>query len=123
MTAFFVILRQISTAFDIQCEKCCRFMSKYIVEKNCCRKTPSKNVGEKYCQNILSKKTVIDSVFRQILTKNLKNFVECRSILAKNVVEKNVVEFYDSTPFSDGFFRQKILSKNEVKKCCRKKLI
>ena len=81
-------------------------LSKYIVEKNCHRQRFSTNFA-----------------------KNLKNFVECRSILAKNVVEKKmlskktVVEFYDSTPFSDGFFRQKILSKNEVKKCCRKKLI
>ena len=149
MTAFFVILRQISTAFDIQCEKCCRFMSKNIVEKNCCRKLPSKNVGKKYCQNILSKKTVIDSVFRQILTKNLKNFVECRSILAKNVVEKNccrimIRQFFSSaifvskirhhfqTAFLDKKFCRKMrsknvverswynLSKNTVKKYCRK---
>ena len=111
MTAFFVILRQIPTAFDIQCKKCCRFMSKNIVEKNCCRKLPSKNVGEKYCQNILSKKTVIDSVFRQILTKNLKNFVECRSILSKNVVEKNccrkkLLSNHNSTIFFVSNFRQ-----------------
>ena len=69
----------------------------------------------------MSKKTVIDSVFRQILTKNLKNFVECRSILAKNVVEKNVVEknvveFYDSTPFSDGILRQILCRKMRSKK-------
>ena len=120
MTAFFVILRQISTAFDIQCEKCCRFMSKNIVEKNCCRKLPSKNVGEKCCQNILSKKTVIDSVFRQISLKNLKNFVECRSILAKNVVEKKccriIIRHHFQTAFFDKKFCRKMRSKNVVER-------
>ena len=133
MTAFFVILRQISIAFDIQCEKCCRFMSKNLVEKNYCRKLPSKNVGKKCCQNILSKKTVIDSIFRQHLTKNLKNFVECRSILAKNVVEKNccrimIRQFFSSailvskirhhfqTAFFDKKFCRKTRSKNVVER-------
>ena len=142
MTAFFVILRQISPKTSRLCEKCCRFMSKYIVKKNCCRKLPSKNVGEKCCQNILSKKTVIDSVFRQILTKNLKNFVECSSILAKNVVEKNccrkkllsnfMIRHHFQTAFFDKKFCRKMrsknvverswynLSKNTVKKYCRK---
>lgn len=170
MTAFFVILRQISTAFDIQCEKCCRllsnhsekswrktpskndveiywrktlyntiffdsiwqispktsrrcekccrFMSKNLVEKNCCRKLPSKNVVKKCCQNILSKKTVIDSVFRQILTKNLKNFVECRSILAKNVVEKNCCR----NLWFDTIFRRLFSTKNFVEKWGQKML-
>ena len=62
---------------------CLKKLLSKITVKKCWRKLPSKYIVEK---------TVIDSVFRQILTKNLKNFVECRSILAKNVVEKNVVE-------------------------------
>ena len=130
-------------------EKCCRFMSKFIVEKNCCRKLLSKIISEKCCQNILSKKTVIDSVFRQISLKNLKNFVECRSILSKNVVEKNccrimIRQFFSSAifvskirhHFKTAFFDKKFcrktrsknvverswynLSKNTVKKYCRK---
>ena len=132
-TAFFVILRQISTAKARRCKKCCRFMSKNIVEKNCCRKLPSKNVGEKYCQNILSKKTVIDSVFRQISPKNLKNFVECRCFMSKNVVEKNccriiIRQFFSSailvskirhhfqTAFFDKNFCRKTRSKNVVER-------
>lgn len=78
-------------------------------------------------------KTVIDSVFRQILTKNLKNFVECRSILAKNVVKKscrnllsdyiveknccrNLLSHYNSTLFLDGILRQILCRKMRSKK-------
>ena len=78
-TAFFVILRQISTAFDIQCKKCCRkrlsnfnstiffdikpcgaknvveiYCRKKTVVENCCRKFLAKNVGEIYCRKKLS---------------------------------------------------------------------
>ena len=61
----------------------------------------------------MSKNTVMYSIFRHISTKNLKNFVECRSILAKNVVAfclkilaKKIVE--------PG---RKILSKNLAEPC------
>ena len=81
----------------------------------------SKILSEKYCQNLLSKKTVIDSVFRQILTKNLKNFVECRSILAKNIVEKNccrkkMLSNYNATTFLCNIFRQRICRRMRSKK-------
>ena len=76
------IIQFFSTAFDKFRQKLpgdaknavefCRKLVLFFSEKNC-------------CQN-LSKNAVIYSVFRQISTKNLKNFVECRSILAKNVV-------------------------------------
>lgn len=125
-----------------------RKMLSFYVKKSC-RKLPSKNVGENYRQNILSKKTVIDSVFRQISLKNLKNFVECRCFMSKNVVEKNccrimIRQFFSSaifvskirhhfqTAFFDKKFCRKMrsknvverswynLSKNTVKKYCRK---
>ena len=82
----------------------------------------------------MSKKTVIDSVFRQILTKNLKNFVECRSILAKNVVEKKccrkkmlsnfMIRHHFQTAFFDKFFVEKCGLKrlsNQVEKSYQKK--
>ena len=172
MTAFFVILRQIPTAFDIQCKKCCRLLSnhsekswrktpskndveiywrkmlsKYVVEKDCriknttlfldsilqispktsrrcekCGRILSKILSEKCCQNILSKKTVIDSVFRQILTKNLKNFVECRSILSKNTVEKNCCRKKMLSKEADIICR-KIQSKNIVEKYRQKMFV
>ena len=133
MTAFFVILRQISPKTSRRCEKCGRILSKFIVEKNCCRNLLSKIISEKCWRNILSKKTVIDSVFRQISLKNLKNFVECRSILSKNVVEKNccrimIRQFFSSaifvskirhhfwTAFFDKKFCRKMRSKNVVER-------
>ena len=62
---------------------------------------------------MLSKNAVIYSVFRQISTKNLKNFVECRSILAKNVVAfcRNLLAKKIVEP------GQKILSKNLAEPC------
>lgn len=99
-------------------------MSKNLVEKNCCRKLPSKNVGENYRQNILSKKTVIDSVFRQISLKNLKNFVECRCFMSKNVVEKNCCRIMIRQFFSSAIFVSKIRQHFQTaffdKKFCRK---
>ena len=126
-----------------------KLLSKFIVEKNCCRKLLSKIISEKCWRNILSKKTVIDSVFRQISLKNLKNFVEYRCFMSKNVVEKNccrimIRQFFSSaifvskirhhfqTAFFDKKFCRKMrsknvverswynLSKNTVKKYCRK---
>ena len=81
----------------------------------------AKNVVKIYCR----KKTVIDSVFRQILTKNLKNFVECRSILAKNVVEKNVVEKWGQKMLSKeaDIICRKIQSKNIVEKYRQKMFV
>ena len=130
----------------MRCEKCCRNL---LSKKNCCRKLLSKILSEKCWRNILSKKTVIDSVFRQISLKNLKNFVECRCFISKNVVEKNccriiIRQFFSSAifvskirhHFKTAFFDKKFcrktrsknvverswynLSKNTVKKYCRK---
>ena len=99
-------------------------MSKFIVEKNCCRNLLSKILSEKCWRNILSKKTVIDSVFRQILTKNLKNFVEYRSILSKNTVEKNCCRIMIRQFFSSAIFVSKIRHHFQTaffdKKFCRK---
>ena len=85
-----------------------KMLSKFIVEKKCCRKLLSKILSEKCWQNILSKKTVIDNVFRQILTKNLKNFVECRCFMSKNVVEKNCCRIMIRQFFSSAIFVSKI---------------
>ena len=95
-------------------------MSKTVVEKtvveNYRQKMLAKNIVKIYCR----KKTVIDSVFRQILTKNIKNFVECRSILAKNVVEKNccriIIRHHFQTAFFDKKFCRKMRSKNVVER-------
>ena len=101
-----------------------KMLSKFIVEKNCCRKLLSKILSEKCWRNILSKKTVIDSVFRQISLKNLKNFVEYRSILSKNVVEKNCCRIIIRQFFSSAIFVSKIRHHFQTaffdKKFCRK---
>ena len=110
-------------------------LSKFIVEKKCCRNLLSKIIVKKCWRNILSKKTVIDSVFRQISLKNLKNFVECRCFMSKNVVEKNccriiIRQFFSSAifvskirhHFQTAFFDiscRKTRSKNVVEKYCR----
>ena len=73
----------------------------------------------------MSKNAVIYSVFRHISTKNLKNFVECRSILAKNVVAfcrkilaKKIVELGRKIlAKNDDELCRKILAKFTVKKC------
>lgn len=101
-----------------------KMLSKIVVEKNCCRKLLSKILSEKCWRNILSKKTVIDSVFRQILTKNLKNFVECRYFMSKNVVEKNCCRIMIRQFFSSAIFVSKIRHHFQTaffdKKFCRK---
>lgn len=109
------------------------FCRNLLSKKKCCRKLLSKIISEKCWRNILSKKTVIDSVFRQISLKNLKNFVECRCFMSKNVVEKNccrimIRQFFSSaifvskirhhfqTAFFDKIFCRKMRSKNVVER-------
>ena len=74
---------------------------------------------------MLSKNTVMYSIFRHISTKNLKNFVECRSILAYNVenlccflAKKNVVAFCRKILAKNlAELCRKILSKNLAEQC------
>ena len=78
-TAFFVILRQISTAFDIQCEKCCR---KILSNFNSTIFFDIKSMRcEKCCRNLLSKKTVVENCCRKFLAKNVGE-IYCRKKLS-----------------------------------------
>ena len=86
MTAFFVILRQISPKTSRRCKKCGRILA-YFVENLCC--FIAKNAVE-YCQKKLLSKFIEKCCniqrFQTNFDKNLKNFVECRSILSKTCV-------------------------------------
>ena len=94
MTAFFVILRQISTAFDIQCKKCCRMPLDYV--KNYCRKKLLSNFmirhhfqtaffDKKFCRKMRSK-NFVEKWGRKMLSKEAD--IICRKIPSKNIVEK-----------------------------------
>ena len=109
MTAFFVILRQISTAFDIQCEKCCRITLNYV--ENCYRKLLSYFNVEIYYRKRLSNydSTIFFDIFLHKKSGDAKNVVVlCRNLLSK----KTVVEIYCL----------KFLAKNVGEIYCRKKL-
>ena len=118
MTAFFVILRQISTAFDIQCEKCCRkrlsnfnstifFDIKTMLCENCCR-------------NLLSKKTVVENCCRKFLAKNVGK-IYCRKKLSYTAFFYKFWQKILKILSNAVVFCQKMLSKKTVveKKCCR----
>ena len=79
MTAFFVILRHIPTAFDIQCEKCCRLLSNH--SEKSWRKTPSKNDVEIYWRKTLYNTIFFDSIW-QISPKTSRRCKKCGIILA-----------------------------------------
>ena len=92
-TAFFVILRQISTAFDIQCEKCCRIPLNDV--ENCCRKLLSYFNVEIYCRKRLSNhnSTIFFDIFLHKKSCGAKNVVVlCRNLLSKKLLSKIVVE-------------------------------